>query len=96
MSAKKRRSRLEVSAKILEIVADEVSTRTDLMYKARLSFHQVTVFLKYLLEREFIKEVKIGQKSAYEITEKGRLFQDYYIKLQELTKLKTEPSIVKS
>jgi len=92
MSSKRRRSRLEVSAKILEVLANETSTKIDLMYKARLSFQQVTVFLKYLLEREFIKEVKIGQKSAYEITEKGGFFLDYYSKLQELTKLKTEPS----
>lgn len=95
MSAR-RRSRLEVLARILEIVSKETSTRTDIMYKARLSFAQVADFLKYLFDRDFIKEVKFGQKSAYEITEKGTLFLDYYNRLQELTKGKSELSVLKN
>lgn len=81
-----RRSKLEICAKILGSIAEEerAIAKTQIMYRANLSYSQLQNYLSLLLELDLIKEVKQENRVTYEITEKGKLLLGSYRKVKEL------------
>ena len=70
-------------AQILEISKDS-PLKTQIMYKANLSFTQLNTYLKLMLINELIKQDSDEGKEFYVITKKGLNFlQRHY----ELTKM---------
>lgn len=83
----KRRDKLCIMAEILEI-AKEGSLKTQIMYKANLSFTQLNNYLKFMLETALLKKFASRGKVVYAATEKGLSFLQRHCELTELIKEK--------
>jgi len=81
-----RRTNLEICVNILGSIAKEEGTiaKTQIMYRANVSFSQLQKYLSLLLELGLIKELKREDRVTYEITEKGKQLLDSYRKVIEL------------
>ena len=82
----KRRDKLGIIAEILEI-AKEGTLKTQIMYKANLSYAQLNDYLKFLLKSGLLKKLVSRGKDVYAVTEKGI---DFLQRHSELTELLTE------
>ena len=69
-NAKFRRDKLAIVADILEI-AKEGCLKTQIMYKANLSFTQLNEYLTFMLMQNLIVHIQRGEKEIYKTTEKG-------------------------
>ena len=85
----RRRDKLLIVAEILEITR-EGSLKTQIMYRANLSFTQLNNYLKFLLKINLIKKVKENEKEIYRATEKGTEFLQRYREITELLKTENE------
>jgi predicted transcriptional regulator len=66
----KRRDRLEVLKDILTVAANPFgANKTKLVYMSNLNFNRLSVFLQFLLDKEFV--VKSEDGNLYNITTKG-------------------------
>lgn len=74
-------------AQILEI-AQEGTLKTQIMYRANLSFTQLNEYLQFLLLNNLIARKKSEGRAVYSITLKGSSFLQTYGELLQL--LKTE------
>jgi predicted transcriptional regulator len=83
----KRRDKLCIIAEILGI-AKEGTLKTQIMYKANLSFAQLNDYLKFMLTIKLIEKLNSKGKEVYVTTEKGLDFLQRQCELNEL--LKTE------
>ena|SRR2546428_7119325 len=83
----KYRSRTEIISIILEIV-NQGATKTKIMYKAYLSYTQLTQYISFLFENKLIK-CKPGSE-LYTLTEKGRRLVHVYKELADMIPLKKE------
>jgi len=81
----KRRDKLCIIAEILEI-AKEGSLKTQIMYKANLSFTQLNGYLKFMLKNTLLKKFVYRGKVIYAPTEKGLDFLQRHCELTELLK----------
>ena len=79
----KRRDQICIIADILNI-AKQGALKTQIMYKANLSFTQLNNYLTYLIEYNLITETTNEGKETYIITKKGL---DYLRKQKELLKI---------
>jgi len=79
----KRRDRLHIIAEILTITK-EGSLKTQIMYKANLSFAQLNEYLNFLTKIELLCTLKENSKSIYKITDKG---QKYLEKYKDISKI---------
>ncbi len=68
---------------MLETVKDG-SLKTQIMYKANLSFTQLNDYLDFLLDNGFVTQTLSDQKEVYFITEKG---VDFLQRRSELLRL---------
>ncbi len=84
--ASKRRDKLCIIAEILEI-AKEGTLKTQIMYKANLSFAQLNDYLKFMLTIKLIQKLENKGKEIYLATEKGLDFLQRQCELNELLKL---------
>lgn len=82
-AAFKRRDKLGIIAEILEIARDG-TLKTQIMYKANLSFAQLNDYLDYILKISLLDKLDINKKEVYVATEKGL---DFLQKHAELTKM---------
>jgi predicted transcriptional regulator len=82
-TAPKRRDKLSIIAEILEIAKDG-TLKTQIMYKANLSFVQLTEYIEYMLKTRLLDKLDINMKDVYVATEKGI---DFLQKHAELTVL---------
>ena len=87
INSHKRRDRLHIIADILGI-AISGSLKTQIMYKANLSFAQLNEYLSFLLEVKLIASSFQSKKTVYKATSKGTRFLHNYTKIRDL--LKTE------
>jgi len=80
-----RRSRTEIIVNILK-AAEYENKKTQIMYKARLSFKQLEDYLSFLEERGLIKNRKgnNGKVIGYKTSDKGRKFLRGYKELISL------------
>ena len=76
----KRRDRHEIVAEILK-TARGGKMKTHIMYKAKLSYYQISEYLSLLVEKGFMESLAIKRKrqkvTMYRTTEKGIEFLDY-------------------
>ena len=79
----KRRDKLGIIAEILEI-SKEGTLKTQIMYRANLSFAQLNEYLKFILKTGLLKKFRINGKDVYSATEKGIDFLQRHFELTEL------------
>ena len=84
-TSSKRRDKLCIIAEIIEI-AREGTLKTQIMYKANLSFAQLNEYLKFMLSIKLITKVKQFGKDLYIATDKGMVFLQRQCELTELLK----------
>jgi len=88
---RKRRDRLYIMAEVLEI-ARNGCLKTQIMYRANLSFAQLNDYLGFLLEVGLLKESSENRKDVYRTTPKGVRFLQSYYKIRDLLRGKGEKS----
>ena len=81
----KRRDKLSIIAEILEIAKDG-TLKTQIMYKANLSFAQLNDYLKFMLKTNLLNKFRANGKDVYEATKKGIDFLERHLELTELLK----------
>jgi len=79
----KRRDKLSIIAEILEI-ANGGTLKTQIMYKANLSFAQLGDYLKFLTNAKLLANYNQGGRDVYAATEKGLDFLQRHGELTEL------------
>lgn len=87
----KRRDKLCIIAEILEIAKDG-TLKTQIMYRANLSFAQLNEYLRFMLKIKLIQKVLENGKEVYVATEKGLDFLQRQCELTELLKTEEEKS----
>jgi predicted transcriptional regulator len=85
----KRRDKLYIIAEILEI-SKEGSLKTQIMYRANLSFTQLNDYLKFMLKINLLEKVLVNDKDTYRATAKGLDFLQRYNEITELIKSEEE------
>jgi predicted transcriptional regulator len=85
----KRRDKLSIIAEIIEI-AKEGTLKTQIMYKANLSFAQLNEYLKFMLKIKLMQKLTNQGKDIYISTEKGLDFLQRQCELTELLKTDEE------
>ena len=69
-----KRSESEILSQIL-FTAEKDTKKTQLLYKANISYTHFTVYLNFLLEKKFIEAKNTTNKgTVYRITEEGKHF----------------------
>ena len=81
----KRRDKLRIIAEILEI-AKNGTLKTQIMYKANLSFAQLNEYLKFMLKIKLMEKVDKRGKDVYVATAKGVDFLQRQSEITELLK----------
>lgn len=85
----KRRDKLYIIAEILEI-AKCGTLKTQVMYRANLSFSQLNTYLKFVLKTGLLDKILEGGKNIYLTTEKGLDFLQRYREIAALLNCKKE------
>ena len=80
---RKRRDRLYIIAEIL-VIAKDGSLKTQIMYRANLSFAQLNEYLNFLLKRELLKVNAENKKTFYKTTSKGVKYLENYEEISNL------------
>ena len=71
MRVNRRRSDVEIMADMLK-VGENGAGKTEIMYGANMSYHQIQKYLGYLMAQGFIDKIKMGNPSVtYRITDSG-------------------------
>ena len=79
---RKRRDRLFIIAEMLDI-AKNGALKTQIMYKANLSFAQLNTYLKLLLETQLLEIINRKGKNIYRTTKKGCEYMQSYKEIIE-------------
>jgi predicted transcriptional regulator len=85
----KRRDKLYIIAEILQIAKDGV-LKTQIMYRANLSFTQLNEYIRFMLKNELLDKVTLNNKESYRATEKGLNFLQRYHEITELLRTENE------
>jgi len=85
----KRRDKLYIIAEILEIAKDG-TLKTQVMYRANLSFTQLNEYLGFMLKINLLERVNVNTKGVYRATDKGVDFMQRYREINELLKTEEE------
>ncbi len=85
MSPQPRRDRLGIMAEVAN-VAKEPVLKTQIMYRANLSFAQLNTYLALMTDLKLLKESKIGRKTTYERTRKCDKLLEHYKEILILLK----------
>jgi predicted transcriptional regulator len=84
----RRRDRLYIMAEILEVTL-EGALKTQVMYRANLSFAQLNQYLTLLLDIKLLERKENKEKTVYKTTTKGMHFLESYKQILDMLK-KTE------
>ena len=79
----KRRDRLYIIAEILNI-AKEGCLKTQIMYRANLSFAQLNEYLSFLIKMELLKVKNENRRNTYITTAKGDRYLEKYKDISNL------------
>jgi len=82
-SSSKRRDKLYIIAEILEI-SREGTLKTQIMYRANLSFTQLNDYLEFMLRIALLDKNRENDKEVYRATGKGMDFLQRYREITEL------------
>lgn len=88
-TSSKRRDKLCIIAEVLEIAKDG-TLKTQIMYKANLSFAQLNEYLRFMLRIKLIEKLVSQGKEVYVATAKGLDFLQRQCELTELLKTEDE------
>jgi len=66
------------------VVTSNGALKTQIMYKANLSFSQLNGYISLLLEVGLLKIVKKGEKTFYKTTRKGSKYLESYTVIRDL------------
>jgi predicted transcriptional regulator len=80
---RRRRDRLYIISEILTIAKDG-SLKTQIMYRANLSFAQLNEYLSFLLKIKLLKVVTENERIIYKTTTKGIKYLENYDKITGL------------
>ena len=80
---RKRRDRVYIIAKILTIAKDG-SLKTQIMYRANLSFAQLNEYLSFLIKMHLLKVKKENRRNTYRTTAKGDKYLEKYRDLSDI------------
>ncbi len=80
---RKRRDRLYIIAEILDI-ANDGSLKTQIMYKANLSFAQLSEYLSFLVRMNLLEVNKEEKRRVYRTTAKGEKYLHSYAEISSL------------
>lgn len=83
--SQKRRDKLFIVAEILEIAKDG-TLKTQIMYRANLSFTQLNDYLDFMLKNGLLDMLSRNDKDVYVASEKGMSFLERYREITELLK----------
>ncbi len=72
-------------AEILEVTIDG-ALKTQVMYRANLSFAQLNEYLKLMLDMKLLECVKNSDRTLYKTTSKGMRYLQSYRELRDLLK----------
>ena len=83
----KKRNRLEIIRDILKVIRERNGKikPTHILYKSNLSHQMMNDYLKELIEKGFIKEIKAKSGKSYLITEKGIDYLNQYSLITSFT-----------
>jgi predicted transcriptional regulator len=71
ISVSRRRSNIEIIADMLRI-GENGAGKTEIMYSANMSYHQIQKYLDYLVNHGFVNKVDMGNTLvAYQVTDSG-------------------------
>jgi predicted transcriptional regulator len=73
----------------LEIAKDGV-LKTQVMYRANLSFTQLTDYLKFMLKNALLEKVSLNDREVYKATPKGIQFLQSYREITGLLRTEQE------
>lgn len=79
----KRRDKISIIAEVLQIAKDG-SLKTQVMYKANLSFAQLNGYLKFMINADLLRQISENNRDIYLATSKGIDFLKQYNDLYEL------------
>lgn len=82
---RKRRDRLYILAEILDIAKDG-TLKTQIMYRANLSFTQLNEYLDLLVSMKLVGLIAEKEKNIYKTTAKGLQYLQNYKEIIELLK----------
>ena len=82
--AKRGRDRLFIMAEVLDIAQRGGALKTQIMYRANLSYTQTIEMLSLLLDLNLLEMVPKGGKKTYKTTEKGLRYLESYREILRL------------
>ena len=85
----RRRDRMYIIAEILEVALEGV-LKTQVMYKANLSFAQLNEYLRLMLDLDLLQLTRNSERNVFKTTPKGLRFLESYKKIQELMRKEDE------
>jgi predicted transcriptional regulator len=88
----KRRDKLGIIAEILEIAKDG-TLKTQIMYKANLSFAQLNVYLEFMLKIRLLGKFVSGGRVVYRTTEKGLDYLGRSREIMALLEIESEKGV---
>ncbi len=91
----RRRDHISIIANILEISRGGI-LKTQIMYRANLSYTQLNDYLAFLLENNLITQSNVDIKGGYQITKKGSDFLQTHrelLKMMEKTSTKSKKTV---
>lgn len=83
--SRRRRDRLSIMAEILD-VAREGALKTQIMYRANLSFVQVNEYISLLLGLKLLNVSETPERTVYKTTDKGLKYLQGYREIKQLLK----------
>ena len=90
----KRRDKLYIIGEILDIAKDG-ALKTQIMYRANLSFTQLNGYLKFVVGVHLLDKISVNNRDIYRINKKGLEFLERYREIQELLKTEDEKKDVR-
>jgi len=84
-SPRRRRDRLLIIAEILQVAIDG-ALKTQMMYRANLSFAQLNEYLKLLEDLKLLEIPENTQRKIYKTTTKGMRYLQSYREIHDLLK----------
>ncbi|MCS7119864.1 MAG: winged helix-turn-helix domain-containing protein [Nitrososphaerota archaeon] len=73
-----KRSKLEMYLDVLEVISSGVNKPTNIMYRCNLSWIPLKEILQSMVGRGLIREIRMGNKRIYEVTERGLDLLKYF------------------
>jgi predicted transcriptional regulator len=87
---RRRRDRMLIMAEILEVAVDG-ALKTQMLYRANLSFAQLNEYLRLLLDLKLLEKVGNNGKTMYKTTSKGARYLQRYKEIRDLLKRERNP-----